>query len=69
MTIQVSSSDPSTMEVKEPTILIPAGQIGKIKLGFAEVSEPTEKELFLYIHFKEELRETIQIKVKYVAGE
>lgn len=57
------------MEVKEPNIIIPAGATGKIKLGFTEVAEEGEKTLFLVISAQGEVREQIEIKVKYVMAE
>jgi hypothetical protein len=57
------------MEVKEPDLTIPPGEIGKIKLGFAEVAEAGEQTLFLVISAGGEVRDQIEIKVRYVMAE
>lgn len=57
------------MEVKEPNLSIQPGETGKIKLGFTEVEEECEKTLFLVISSNGEVREQIEIKVRYVTGE
>ena len=61
----VESSDGNLLEVKNPQLTIAAHQNGKIQLLFMPIEEATEKTFYLVVKSEEEVKQCIQLNVKY----